>query len=120
VVDAAMNDLMRPSLYDAWHEITRVGEAPRPARLAYDIVGPVCETGDTFAIARELPECLPGDLLAIAGTGAYGAAMASTYNSRPLAAEVLLDDGRYAIVRERQSFDQMIADEQPARTWCTT
>jgi len=120
VVDAAMNDLMRPSLYDAWHEITRVGDAPRPARLAYDIVGPVCETGDTFAIARELPECLPGDLLAIAGTGAYGAAMASTYNSRPLAAEVLLDDGRYAIVRERQTFDQMIAGEQPARTWRTT
>ena len=120
VVDAAMNDLLRPSLYDAWHDITRVGEPPGATRQAYDIVGPVCETGDTFADARELPECLPGDLLAIAGTGAYGAAMASTYNSRPLAAEVLLDDGRYAIVRERQTIDQMIAGEQPARAWRTT
>jgi diaminopimelate decarboxylase len=120
VVDAAMNDLLRPSLYDAWHDITRVGGPPGAAQQTYDIVGPVCETGDTFAVARELPECLPGDLLAIAGTGAYGAAMASTYNSRPLAAEVLLDDGRYAIVRERQTIDQMIAGEQPARTWRTT
>ena len=120
VVDAAMNDLLRPSLYDAWHDITRVGGPPGATKQAYDIVGPVCETGDTFAVARELPECQPGDLLAIAGTGAYGAAMASTYNSRPLAAEVLLDDGRYAIVRGRQTFDQMIAGEQPARAWRTT
>jgi diaminopimelate decarboxylase len=120
VVDAAMNDLLRPSLYDAWHDITRVGEPPGATKQAYDIVGPVCETGDTFAVARELPECLPGDLLAIAGTGAYGAAMGSTYNSRPLAAEVLLDDRRYAIVRERQTIDQMIAGEQPASTWQTT
>ena len=120
VVDAAMNDLLRPSLYDAWHDIARVGGAAGPAKQVYDIVGPVCETGDTFAVARELPECQPGDLLAIEGTGAYGATMASTYNSRPLAAEVLLDDGRYAIVRERQGFDQMIAGEQPARTWRTT
>ena len=120
VVDAAMNDLLRPSLYDAWHDIARVDGPSGAAKQAYDIVGPVCESGDTFAVARELPECLPGDLLAIAGTGAYGAAMASTYNSRPLAAEVLLDDGRYAIVRERQTIDQMIAGEQPARTWRTT
>ena len=120
VVDAAMNDLLRPSLYDAWHDIARVGGAAGPAKQVYDIVGPVCETGDTFAVARELPECQQGDLLAIEGTGAYGASMASTYNSRPLAAEVLLDDGRYAIVRERQGFDQMIAGEQPARTWRTT
>lgn len=118
VLDAAMNDLQRPSLYDAWHDIVPVqGEAR--AMTTYDIVGPVCETGDTFARGRPLPECAAGDLLMIRGTGAYGASMASTYNSRPLAAEVLLDLGRYAIVRQRQSFEDMIAGEQPARHWET-
>jgi diaminopimelate decarboxylase len=119
ILDAAMNDLLRPSLYDAWHDIVRLGDEERPARV-YDIVGPVCETGDTFARARELPECAAGDLLMIKATGAYGASMASTYNSRPLAAEVLLDRGRYAIVRHRQGFDDMIAGEQPAAYWQTT
>ncbi len=119
VVDAAMNDLLRPSLYDAWHDITRIDGPPRPM-ATYDIVGPVCESGDTFAVARELPECRAGDLLAIAGTGAYGAAMASTYNSRPLAAEVLLDDGRYAIVRRRQTHEEMVTGEQPVQIWQTT
>ena len=120
VVDAAMNDLLRPSLYDAWHDIVRVGGAPAAADAVYDIVGPVCETGDTFALARTLPRCASGDLLAIAGTGAYGASMASTYNSRPLAAEVLLDDGRYAVVRRRQAFEDMVAGEQPAGEWQAT
>lgn len=118
VLDAAMNDLQRPSLYDAWHDIVPVADTPRP-RATYDIVGPVCETGDTFARARELPECSAGDLLLIRATGAYGASMASTYNSRPLAAEVLLDQGRYAVVRRRQHFEEMIAGEQPARNWET-
>ena len=85
----------------------------------YDIVGPVCETGDTFARGRAMPECVAGDLLMIRTTGAYGASMASTYNSRPLAAEVLLDRGSYAVVRQRQSFEDMIAGEQPARHWET-
>jgi diaminopimelate decarboxylase len=85
----------------------------------YDIVGPVCETGDTFARARALPECVAGDLLLIKATGAYGASMASTYNSRPLVAEVLLHQGRYAVVRRRQHFDEMIAGEQPVRNWET-
>jgi diaminopimelate decarboxylase len=85
----------------------------------YDIVGPVCETGDTFARARELPECEAGDLLLIKATGAYGTSMASTYNSRPLAAEVLLHQGRYAVIRRRQHFEEMIAGEQPARNWKT-
>jgi diaminopimelate decarboxylase len=116
VLDAAMNDLLRPSLYDAWHDIVPVSPEPRPA-ATYDVVGPVCETGDTFARGRVLPECAPGDLLAILGAGAYGASMASTYNSRPLAAEVLLDDGRYAVVRRRQTFDEMVAGEQPAQDW---
>lgn len=119
VLDAAMNDLQRPSLYDAWHDIVPVADTPRPL-ATYDIVGPVCETGDTFARARELPECAAGDLLLIRATGAYGASMASTYNSRPLAAEVLLDQGRYAVVRRRQHFEEMIAGEQPARNWETT
>lgn len=119
VVDAAMNDLMRPSLYEAWHEIVRipgpqdVSGSPQP----YDVVGPVCESSDVFASARMLPRCKAGDLVAIRCTGAYGASMSSTYNSRPLAGEVLVDDGRYAIIRRRQSFDEMIAGEQPATEW---
>lgn len=116
VLDAAMNDLLRPSLYDAWHDIVPVAHSERPLRT-YDVVGPVCETGDTFARDRELPQCEAGDLVLIKATGAYGASMASNYNSRPLAAEVLLDDGRYAVVRRRQTFDDMIAGEQPARDW---
>jgi diaminopimelate decarboxylase len=81
------------------------------------IVGPVCESGDTFALAREMPECASGDLLAIRDTGAYAASMASIYNSRLLAAEVLVESGRYAIVRRRQSFDEMIAGETPRGEW---
>ena len=120
IVDAAMNDLMRPSLYEAWHDIELIEAASedteRP-RTAYDVVGPVCETGDTFAVGRELPECRAGDLLAIRCTGAYGASMSSTYNSRPLAAEVLVDEGRYAVIRRRQSFEEMIMSEQAATSW---
>ena len=118
VLDAAMNDLLRPSLYDAWHDIVALVDEPRP-RHRYDGVGPVCETGDTFAVDRELPELRAGDLVLIRTTGAYGAAMASTYNSRPLAAEVLLDRGRHAIVRRRQTFEDMVAGEQPANDWET-
>jgi diaminopimelate decarboxylase len=118
VLDAAMNDLARPALYDAWHDIVPVSNTDRP-RTVYDVVGPVCETGDTFARGREMPECEAGDLVVIRTTGAYGASMASTYNSRPLATEVLLDHGRYAVVRRRQTFDEMIAGEQPATQWET-
>lgn len=118
IVDAAMNDLQRPALYDAWHDILPLhGRAAES--VAYDVVGPVCETGDTFAVQRQMSACRAGDLIAIAGAGAYGAAMASTYNSRPLAAEVMLDGGRYAVVRQRQDFDAMIADERPAQEWLT-
>jgi diaminopimelate decarboxylase len=116
VLDAAMNDLQRPSLYDAWHDIVPVAPDPRPA-TTYDVVGPVCETGDTFARARTLPECAPGDLLAIQGAGAYGASMSSTYNSRPLAAEVMLDAGRYAVIRRRQTLEEMVAGEMSAQDW---
>ena len=82
--------------------------------------GPVCATGDTVAIGRELPECQVGDVVLVRDTGAYGASMASTYNSRPLAAEVMLDRGRFAVVRRRQTFDEMIAGEPPATHWETT
>jgi diaminopimelate decarboxylase len=116
IVDAAMNDLIRPSLYDAWHDIVPLHSQSRPLQR-YDIVGPVCETGDTFALARELPACEAGDLLMIRGAGAYGATMSSTYNSRPLPAEVLTDGNRYAVIRRRQSYDEMIADEQFADQW---
>jgi diaminopimelate decarboxylase len=116
VVDAAMTDLLRPSLYDAWHDIVPVTSQQRATQL-YDVVGPVCESSDTFARERELPACESGDLLMIKATGAYGASMASNYNSRPLAAEVLLDSGRYAVVRRRQTFEEMITGEQLAHKW---
>jgi diaminopimelate decarboxylase len=116
VIDAAMNDLLRPSLYDAWHDIVPLHADVRP-RVRYDVVGPVCETGDTFAAGREIPRCAPGDLLMITGAGAYGAAMASTYNSRPLPAEVLVDGRRYSIIRRRQTFDEMMATEQMSPGW---
>lgn len=116
ILDAAMNDLARPSLYDAWHDIVAVSPNPRP-RVDYDIVGPVCESGDTFARDRSLPECAAGDLMMIHTTGAYAASMASTYNSRPLAAEVLLDNGRWAIARRRQSHAEMCLGESPALAW---
>ena len=118
VLDAAMNDLLRPALYDAWHDIVPLHGEVRP-QAVYDVVGPVCETGDTFARGRTLPACVTGDLVLITGTGAYGASMASTYNSRPLAAEVLLDDGRYAIARRRQRFEDMIAGERADPEWST-
>ena len=119
MLDAGMNDLLRPSLYDAWHDIVRVGDAAGRDRVAYDMVGPVCETGDTFARQREMPRCAAGDLVAILGAGAYGASMASTYNARPLAAELLVEEGRYAVIRQRQTFDAMIAGERPADDWRT-
>ena len=119
VLDAAMNDLQRPSLYDAWHDIEHVGATDQRRDAIYDVVGPVCESADTFARDRRMPECRAGDLLMIRTTGAYGASMASTYNSRPLAAEVLLDRGSYSIVRRRQSFEEMIAGEVDAPVWAT-
>ena len=119
VVDAGMTELLRPSLYDAWHDIAPISPRQHPPQV-YDVVGPVCESSDTFAVDRPLPPCEPGDLLMIKTTGAYGAAMASNYNSRPFAAEVLLDSGRYAIVRRRQTFEELVAGEQPAQNWDLT
>src|SRR5690606_8188079 len=119
VLDAAMNDLLRPTLYDAWHEIVPLHRGPARPMHRYDVVGPVCETGDTFATGRRLPECAEGDVVLLRDTGAYGASMGSTYNSRPLLAELMLDEGRFAIVRRRQTLDEMIAGEQPATDWET-
>jgi len=107
VVDAAMNDLLRPSLYDAWHDVRAV--APRGSRMTANVVGPVCETGDTFASNRDLDTLEEGDLALFMTAGAYGATMASTYNSRPLTAEVLAKGGDYAVVRARQPIAALIA-----------
>ncbi len=109
VVDAAMNDLMRPSLYDAWHEIEAV--APTGEKMAADIVGPVCETGDTFARDREVDAVQDGALMIIRTAGAYAATMGSTYNSRPLAAEVLVNGSDWAVVRKRQDIEALIAGD---------
>ncbi len=112
IVDAAMNDLMRPSLYDAWHAIDAV--APDGVKMIANVVGPVCETGDTFATGRELDRVGAGDLIVFRTCGAYAATMASTYNSRPLTPEVLVDGDKWAIVRERVDVESLIrADRIP-------
>ena len=113
IVDAAMNDLMRPALYDAWHRIEAV--RPSGARRTANVVGPVCETGDTFATGRDMDEVEAGDLIVFGTAGAYAAAMSSTYNSRPLTPEVLVDGDRWAVVRPRIDVDRLIAaDRMPA------
>jgi diaminopimelate decarboxylase len=113
IVDAAMNDLMRPALYDAYHHV----EAVRPSgrRSTAHVVGPVCESGDTFAMAREMDEAQEGDLVIFRTAGAYGAAMSSGYNSRPLTPEVLVDGERWAIVRRR--IDLAEASGLPLPSW---
>ena len=113
VCDAAMNDLIRPAMYDAHHEILPVAEARADApRAPVDVVGPVCETGDTFARQRVLPPVAAGDLIAFATAGAYGAAMSSMYNSRLLVPEVLVKGDRFSVVRERPGYDEMLALER--------
>ena len=112
IVDAAMNDLMRPALYDAHHTIDPVAQpAPDAERQPIDVVGPVCETGDTFAKQRSLPPLQAGDLVAFRTAGAYGAAMSSTYNSRPLVPEVLVNGDAFAVVRARPTYEEMLALE---------
>jgi diaminopimelate decarboxylase len=111
VVDAGMNDLVRPSHYQAYHEIVEVVERGRPAARA-DIVGPVCETGDFLALDRMLPGLASGDVLAILGAGAYGFVMASNYNSRPRPAEVITDGGRWWVARERERVEQLFQSER--------
>lgn len=109
ILDAAMNDLVRPSMYGAHHDILPLDEpAPGTSPLPYDVVGPVCETGDTFARQRPLPPMQAGDLVAFRSAGAYGAVMASEYNTRPLIPEVLVKGDQFAVIRTRPTYDEMI------------
>ena len=115
IADAAMNDLIRPTLYDAWHNILTVVEPEPGHRLREaDVVGPVCESGDYLARNRPLPPLEAGDLIAIMTAGAYGAVQASTYNSRPLVAEILVKGDRFAIVRPRQSYEDLVGADRLA------
>jgi diaminopimelate decarboxylase len=115
VIDAAMNDLIRPTLYEAHHDILAVREVAKNARtIVADVVGPVCETGDYLALGRTMPEPKSGDLLAIMTAGAYGAVQSGTYNTRPLVPEVLVKDDQYAVVRPRIEVDALIALDKPA------
>jgi len=109
ILDAAMNDLIRPAMYNAWHDIVPLVEPPAGVEMApMDVVGPVCETGDTFTRARPLPPMASGDLVAFRSAGAYGAVMASEYNSRPLVPEVLVDGDQWAVIRPRPSVEEML------------
>jgi diaminopimelate decarboxylase len=116
VVDAAMNDLIRPTLYDAFHDIKPVVQPPADTpRMAVDVVGPVCETGDYLALDREMAMPKPGDLLAVSSGGAYGAVQAGTYNSRLLVPEVLVKGGEFHIIRPRGTYEELIGlDSIPA------
>jgi diaminopimelate decarboxylase len=116
IVDAGMNDLIRPTLYDAHHDILPVVESPADApRVVADVVGPVCESGDYLALSRDMPVVRPGDLLAVMTAGAYGAVQAKTYNTRPLVPEALVRGADYAVVRPRPSYEELIGlDRVPA------
>jgi diaminopimelate decarboxylase len=113
IIDAAMNDLIRPALYDAWHEVRPLA-APRPGipLAPADLVGPVCETGDSFATARPLPPLAAGDLVALLSAGAYGAVMASGYNTRLLVPEVLVRARDFAVIRQRPSYEEVLAQDR--------
>jgi diaminopimelate decarboxylase len=115
VVDAGMNDLIRPTLYEAWHDIIPVEERLVDAATQItDVVGPVCETGDYLALDRKLPEFSGGDLMAVLTAGAYGAVQSSTYNTRLLIPEVLVNGAQYAVIRPRPTFDDMLGrDKMP-------
>ena len=114
IQDGAMNDLIRPTLYDAYHEILAVDEARNEHAFEADVVGPVCETGDYLAKTRRLAKVEAGDLLAVMTAGAYGAVQSGTYNTRPLIAEVLVKDDKWALVRERQTYEELIGLDQLA------
>ena len=113
VVDAGMNDAIRPALYGAWHAIEPVGK-PRSGKVVADVVGPVCETGDFFARARELPPIAEGDLLVMRSAGAYGFSMSSNYNSRPRPPEVLVDGRSWQLIRRRETWDDLWRPELDA------
>ena len=110
ILDAAMNDLARPALYEAWHDFVAV--RPTGARMTANLAGPICETGDTFALDREIDVVKRGDLAIFRSTGAYGASMASTYNSRDLVPEVLVNGDQYAVVADRIPAGTVMAAER--------
>jgi diaminopimelate decarboxylase len=113
ILDAGMNDLIRPAMYDAFHDIIAINQPPPGSpRVAYDVVGPVCETSDLFATGRGLPELKSGDLVAILSAGAYGAVMAGDYNARPRIPEVLVSGAQWGIVRPRESYADLIAKDR--------
>lgn len=113
ILDAAMNDLLRPALYEAYHDIVPVVQpSVNQKNTVYDVVGPVCETGDTFAKSRTMHICKPGELVAFRSAGAYGAAMASEYNTRPLVPEVLVNNSDYSEIRERPTLDEIIGRDK--------
>lgn len=115
IVDAGMTELIRPALYDAYHAVMPVRQPRHPGASPVDLVGPVCETADFFALERALPELARGDLVLVRGAGAYGMSMASNYNSRPFAAEVMVDAGTARIVRRRQRIEELFAYEEDSR-----
>jgi diaminopimelate decarboxylase len=115
IIDAAMNDLIRPTLYEAHHDILPIRQAPAGAgTIVADVVGPVCESGDYLALGRTMPEPKAGDLVAVMTAGAYGAVQSGTYNTRALVPEVLVKDDQYAVVRPRIEVDDLIAMDKPA------
>ena len=115
IVDAGMNDLIRPSLYEAYHDIRPVIQQEKPLTIVADVVGPICESGDFLAKDRELPVVNQGDLLAVMGAGAYGFSMSSNYNSRPRVPEVLVRGNEYYVVRERETYSDLVRGEKLPR-----
>lgn len=115
IVDAGMTELLRPSHYDAYHEVVSVGETE--GTVTADLVGPVCESGDFLALGRELPDVAPGELLVVRHAGAYGFVMSSNYNARPRVAEVLVDGDRWAVVRQRESYEDLVRGESVEPHW---
>ncbi len=115
IVDAGMNDLIRPSLYNAYHDIKPVIEPATPEKAVFDVVGPICESGDFLAKEREIPVVRRGDLLAVMSAGAYGFSMSSNYNSRPRVAEVMVKGSDYCIIRERETYNDLIKGEKIPR-----
>lgn len=112
IVDAAMNDLIRPTLYEAFHEVCPVTKPSSAEQVTYDVVGPVCETGDYMGKARSLPRLQAGDLIAIMSAGAYGAVQASSYNTRPLVPEVLVHENEFAVIRARPDYDEILKQDK--------
>jgi len=117
IIDAGMNDLLRPSHYNAYHRIEAV--TPRGGRVTADVVGPICESGDFFGLQREVDDVEPGDLVVVQSSGAYGFAMASNYNSRPRAAEVLVDNQRFGVITEREDYPDLVRHERLNPDWRT-